>query len=84
MDIRPVHIEATLPWAMQMRPKTIPGPCSQPDCGKKADKHCEPNYKLRSRHSLKRCKHRIIKAETLHVSAERADRNPPVVEKWYV
>ena len=46
------------------------GLASQPDCGKKADEHCQPDYKLRSRHSLERCKHRIIKAETLHVSAE--------------
>ncbi len=53
-------------------------------CGKKADEHCQPSHNLWSRHSLERCKNGIIKAEPLHVGAERADRNPALVEKWYV
>src|SRR5438034_8684325 len=55
--------------------KCVRRPCrglaSHPDCGKKAGEHCQPSYKLRSRDSLDRCKHRIIKAESLHVSADR-------------
>ena len=51
---------------------------------RKPTSNASPTTSCGGRHSLKSCKHRTIKTETLHVSSERADRNPPVVEKWYV
>src|ERR1700704_4126338 len=71
-------------WQSKGVHRPFRGFSSHPDRGKKADEHCQPSHNLWSRHSLERCKHRIIKAESLHVSAERADRNPAVVEKWYI
>jgi len=58
----------------------LPGPCnaSADDagvlllsrCNKKADEHCQSTTSAEPLYSLKRSKHRIIKAENLHVSAE--------------
>ena len=58
------------------------GSFSQPDCGEEADEHCQPSQQLRRHHLIECRKQRTIKAETLHICTQRADRNAAVIQKW--